>query len=519
MSNVDYVLPEVLAAEPLWAMVRDCLDGQAAIKKAGTKYLPMPNPADESRENILRYEAYQTRGVFMNFTQRTLQGMVGSVFGKDAVAVLPDQLMIMYHDIDGGAVTLDQQAKQTLSDVIGVGRCGLYTDYPPVKPGASRKDVTDGKLRPTIQFYFAEDIINWRYEVVDGLRRLSLVVLHERYVKEDDGFRKEEDDQYRVLRLENEIYTVSVYRKNANGEWAIHGGKITPKQADGKPFDYITFEFVGSSNNDAGIDPSPLSDLANLNIAHYRNSCDFEEMVYQLGQPTPVISGLNQEWVDEVLGGHVILGSMKALLLPEGCEASLLQIEESQLALSAMEHKERQAVALGARLVQSAGVQRTAKEAGMEEASEQALILTAAKNVNSAYTRAFKSAARFAGAKVTEDMGYFLNTDFDILRLDAPGRAQLLAEWQRGAITFTEYRSILKRAGVATLEDEEAIEELEEQAQRDAATLGLMTEAGATPGQGEQPNGKPEDKNKPLNRSGTPEDRSRKARGQKKKNA
>lgn len=504
-EKVDHVLPEVEAATPLWRLIRDCLDGQQAVKKRGTMYVPKPNAADNSIENNLRYDAYLARGNFMNFTQRTLQGMVGAVFGKDAVAVLPDALMPLYDNVDGSAVTMDQQAKKVLSDVIAVGRCGLLTDYPTRNRPTSRRDVAAGKVRPTIQFYFAEDIINWRYEIVDGLRHLALVVLSESYIVEDDGFEAKTDKQYRVLRLEDGVYTVTVYRKESTG--FVSQGKITPKQASGKTFDYIPFEFIGSENNDAGIDQSPLLDLANLNIAHFRNSCDFEEMVFMLGQPTPVITGLDKDWVDNVLKGRVVLGSQVALTLPENCDAFLLQIDESQLALSAMEHKERQAVALGARLVQSAQVQRTAKEAGMEEASEQSLLLSAAKNVNSAYARALKSAALFAGAAVSEDIGYKLNTDFDILRLDSPGRAQLLAEWQRGAITFPEYRSILRRAGVATMDDEEAQAQLDKEAETMAARMALnpdMQNDGVTP----------VDKNDPDEKPGSPVDRSRKARGQ-----
>jgi len=472
MEQVDYVLPEVAEAAPLWETVRDCLAGQAAIRKRGTRYLPMPNSTDDSKENKARYFAYQTRGVFVNFTQRTLQGMTGTVFAKDAEAVLPDQLKMMYDDVDGGSVTLDQQAKQTLSDVIAVGRCGLLTDYPTRSSPTSRRAALRGEVRPTIQYYFAEQIINWRIDTVNGLRKLTMVVLKESRIEEDDGFKATMADQYRVLRLENGVYTVRLYWKMPSG-FEISGGVITPKQGDGKPFDYIPFEFVGAENNDAGIDQSPMVDLANLNIAHYRNSCDFEEMVFMLGQPTPVFTGLSQEWVDDQMKGVIVLGTHKPINLPKDATADLMQITESSLAMEGMEHKERQAVALGARLVQSAEVARTAKEAGLEDASETSLLLSSAKNVNSAYARAIKSAARFAGAPITDDMGYKLNTDFDILRLDPAGRAELLAEWQRGILSFTEYRSILRRAGVATIDDDKAKAEIEADAIKLAQTLGI----------------------------------------------
>ena len=51
-------------------------------------------------------------------------------------------------------------------------------------------------------------------------------------------------------------------------------------------------------------------------------------------------------------------------------------------------------------------------------------------------------------APVTE-LKYQLNTDFAIATMNAQDRAQLIAEWQGGAITDEEMRKQLERAGVA----------------------------------------------------------------------
>lgn len=472
LVNVDHVLPEVQEMLPIWATVRDCIDGQVKVKAKGIAYLPMPNPADLSTANVARYNAYKTRGLFANMTSRTLNGLIGTAFIKEPVATLPAAAEVLFDDIDGAGVSMDQQAKQALADVVSVGRCGILTDYPTTDGVVTMEQVNSGKVRPVILYYFAEDIINWRYEMHGSLRKLSLVVLHEKYTVEDDGFKKEDEKQWRVLRLENGVYTVRIYRKGSAG-FEMVGPIMTPKQSNGKPFDYIPFEFIGSRNNDGGIDEAPMISLADINIAHYRNSCDFEEMVFVVGQPTPVITGLTEAWAQKILKGEVVIGSTTSLLLPEGADAKYLEVSESQIAKAAMEHKEQLATAIGARLVNQNTVQRTAKEAGMDDASEQSVLLSAVTNVNSAYTNAIASACLFIGAPVTADTGYAINTDFEILQLDQASLAARVKMWVDGAITFSEVRSILRRAGIAELEDDAAREEMQKDAADNAAAMGL----------------------------------------------
>ena len=469
--KVDYRLPSYQDAWDGWQRIRDCVNGQDAVKAKGHRYLPYIQPSDKSPANVDRNLAYLARAVFVGFTRRTLKGLVGQVFAKEPVLELPPVLEDARLSIDGGAVSWDQQAKQALSDVIAVGRCGLLVDYPKV-------DVPDGlkaptvaqmakaKLRPTVQYYFAEQIINWRVEVVEGLRKTTLVVLEESYDVEDDGFQKKTGTQWRELRLVDGVYQMQIWQK-INGVFTPIGDPAQPTDASGKTLDYIPFHFVGSDNNDPGVDDAPLLDLANINIAHYNNSADFEEMVYLLGQPTPWFSGLTQKWIDEVWKDGIALGSRAAIPLPQGAAAGLLQVSESQISLKALEQKERQAVALGAKLVEQKSVQRTATEANQEEASEASTLMAAAKNVSAAYTQCIKWLAAFAGAPESDEYKYELSTDFEIARMTVDGRRQVLAEWQAGAISYTEYRDILRRAGIATLDDEEAQEEIDAQTQKD----------------------------------------------------
>jgi hypothetical protein len=479
MSQIDYVLPEVSTAIKAWTPIRDVVNGENAVKARSPSYLPYLVPSDKSPDNVQRNLDYATRAVFYGVTKRTLKGMVGQVTGKPAVLTVPELLMMLQDDVDGGAVSIEQQSKQALSDTLSVGRLGLLTDYPNVEPGtaATRQDLLDGRIRPSIQYYFAEQIINWRVEMVKGLRKLTLVVLAEKYTKSDDGFKKEEGDQWRVLRLVDNVYIVQVFRKDESGQFVVMTDlSTTPRDANGKTFDEILFTFVGSDNNDPGIDDAPLMDMASLNLAHYRNSADHEESVFIVGQPTPVLSGLTQEWVTDVwnnkdvMPNGVAVGSRNPIPLPAGGEATLLQADPNTLVFEAMKHKEEQMKALGAKLVEPKVGNRTLGEAQMDEASEASVLMTCAKNVSAAYTRCLKWAARLVGAAVTDDIAYELNTDFEISRMTTEMRGQLMKEWQAGAISFTEYRAILRRAGVATQDDADAQEEIDQATEKDVAT-------------------------------------------------
>ena len=484
-ENIDYVLPEVVEAIKVWEQIRDVINGEAAVKKRG-KYLPYIMPADKSDVNKDRNAAYQQRAVFYGVTKRTLKGMIGQVTAKPAVLTVPALLDPLQDDVDGGAVSIEQQSRQALSDSLSVGRLGLLCDYPmvdglPARP--TRADLLEGRVKPSIQYYFAEQIINWRVEMVKGLRKLTLVVLLEKYTKEDDGFKKEDGQQWRVLRLVDGEYVIQVYRKDEAGMFIVVPELSSkPLDATGKPFDEILFTIVGSDNNDPGIDDAPLEDMANLNIAHYRNSADHEESVFIVGQPTPVFSGMTQEWVKEVWGDKeiypygVAMGSRSPIPLPAGGDAKLLQPDPNTLVFEAMKHKEEQMKALGAKLVEPKTGTRTLGEAQMDEASEASTLMSCAKNVSAGYTRCLRWAAMFAGAPVTDDIGYELNTDFEISRMTPQQRQILLQEWQAGAISTTEYRAILRRAGIATQEDEKFQEEVDAQTQKDMETQAQMFE-------------------------------------------
>ncbi len=458
MADVTYMRPEYEAAQARWRLVRDVCKGSEAVKAAEQRYLPKPNRHDTSKENAERYESYLARAVFYNATGRTRDGLVGAVFRVVPTLTVPALLDYMQTDANGAGISVYQQSQTVLADVLETGRALVLVDFPAVE-SASRADMQSGKARATITAYPAEAVINWRTTKVGARHLLSLAVLRETHEVED-GFGVKSYPQYRVLSLRDGVYTVDVWRQAA-GEGAFEIAETyNPRRSNGAPWSEITAFFVGAQNNDTSIDESPLYDLAEINIGHYRNSADYEDSVYLVGQPQVFMAGLDDHWVKMLEEKGIYFGSRAILPLPQGGSAGILQAQPNGLAKEAMDAKERQMVALGARLVEKGSATKTATEAASDNAAEHSVLSLVASNVSEAYTKALQFAAEYMGA--TGECVYALNQDFIEARLDPQTLAELVKSWQAGAITDADLWAQLRRYGLIDAEksDDQIREEL-----------------------------------------------------------
>ena len=508
MPNVQYTRQELQNVLPLYDLVQDCIGGSRRIKTVKDKYLPRPNSTDTSVENMARYEAYLTRAVFYNVTRRTVFALVGQIFLRQPQVDTPTGLQVLNLDATGENVTLAQVAQKVGQDVLSIGRSGLHVDFPTTGATITKANQTD--YRPTITSYNGRDIVNWR-KALRGTRTVyTLIVVREDYTTGDDGFEARTGSQYKVMRLipkgelaallanerpdedngdalnsldvsdATDVYRLEVWRGSGDGTMANAAAfalaeAYYPKGSDGNYLNEIPWMFVGAEQNDDSVDHPPMADLAEINVAHYRNSADYEESCFLVGQPTPFVSGVTEEWNANVLKGTIQLGSRGVIALPNGGTAGLLQAEANGLVQEAMAAKERQMVALGAKLVEQRQVQRTATEAQMEGTADTSILANIASNVGTAIEWALKKACVFTGDN-PDNVSFILNTEFDLTRMDPQERAELLEEWVTGAIAFEEMRSNLRRGGVATLDDKEALAAIQQE-QADKQELAIKNAA------------------------------------------
>lgn len=457
---------------PRYELIRDVIEQN--IDQLGEKYLPCPSGkpfSSRTEEEKIRYANYVTRAIFYNFLARTLVGFVGQVFSREPSVKNPASLAAMVKDATGDGLSLEQLAKEACAEVLSVGRYGLFVDYPSMgATGASKAQVDDGTARPVIMPYKAETIIDWEYKKVGAKWLLCYVVLKEQYnARDKDTNRLEIRDQWRVLDIdETGLYRQRVWRDEVS-EGSPAGWVDSMESqpiANGKKLSEIPFTFIGAVNNDANPDYPPMYDMAKINIGHYRNSADYEESIFYIGQPTFVVSGLTEHWYDKILNKVIRFGSRNGIHLNKEASAQILQAEPNVLAKEGMDSKKEQLASMGAEFLRESNTQKTATEAAINDSSRTSALSTAAKNVSAAFTFAMEWAAIFQG-EAENTVEFKLNSEFDLARMTENERKQLLTEYQANVISWTELRAALHKAGIATEDDKKVKAEVEEKEARE----------------------------------------------------
>lgn len=407
-----------------WKRCRDCVAGEDAVKAAGATYLPelgKPGEPDHDKTN----KAYRDRALFYNATARTLRGIVGSIFRKDA-EVQPEEPYVV------------QVAKEVLEEVLEVGRSGVLVDAP--KDGGP----------PYAVIYKTEDIINWRYTKDGDNTILEMVVLREISSEQDgsDEFASADVTRYRVLELKDGIYQQRVFKE------VVSGGKSKRVQFDeedliiptiqGKQLGVIPFQFFSSINLLPDVQQPPLIDLANVNLSHYRTYADLEHGRHFTALPTAWVAGFSAE-------SDLRIGSGVAWVTEDSsANAGFLEFTGAGLKslVDGLREKEALMAVLGARLLDTAPRQgvETAEALAIRQAADVATATTIANNVSEGMSNVFTWLLLFAN--VSSGGVIKLNTDLLESIMSPTDVVTLVSAWQQGGISQQTLLWNLKRGEV-----------------------------------------------------------------------
>jgi len=90
MTSLKNQHPDYLTAAPDLFLVRKFVEGEAAVKREGSTFLPHPNQLEcNTPEQVRRYESYKMGAEVEDFPARTLNDLLGAMFRQPAVFVPP----------------------------------------------------------------------------------------------------------------------------------------------------------------------------------------------------------------------------------------------------------------------------------------------------------------------------------------------------------------------------------------------------------------------------------------------
>jgi len=392
---VDSQHPEYQYYAPIWTMIDDFVMGEKQVKERGILYLPF-----REKWTAQTYLDFKESAPFTNFTVRTINALLGSMFTKDPYVSLAEPINYLLDNADGRGNGLNQLVRRLGLETIKKGRAGVLVDYPRVLADSGERKPSIAQtenLKATIALYDGMKIINWK----EDDKGLTLVVLAEIIETRYDDFEAELEIQYRVLRKVNGVYTVELWRDN------VMTDSYTPRDARGKTFDTIQFFFNGSVNNDATCDSSPVYEIVSKNKTHYQLEAEIMRNIRLVGAPMLTISigDMSPMQFLEINGmadgSPLEYGSSRGLILGAQGSANLLQATANDMAQTKADNVLKEAIMLGARLVTKGGSSRvTAEQIRIETSAENAVINSIAKNIEHTMIKVLSSVSLFMTGQI-----------------------------------------------------------------------------------------------------------------------
>jgi len=440
---------EYLKFSDKWQRCRDVDCGQDAMHAAGVRYVPMLKEQYQAD-----YAAYVLRGTFFNATARTVSGLVGMLFRQPPKVDVPAGINDYLNDVTMSGKSMDKLAEEMAKEEILIGRSGLLVDYPIVDVATmTQADAEALNLRPTMQLYKAESILDARWGRVKNATVLTMARLKElASVPGNNEFEEKMEDRFRVLDLAEGKYRVRIFKVDSATGQDVLLEEFTPLM-NGEPMDYIPFDV------EPDIEEPPLLDLVNTNVSHYRTTVDYEHGCHWTGLSQPWVAG----WTPDNPGDKLYFGGGNVWSFRDpGSVPGILSLDHDFVALAAnLTRKEQQMAVLGARMLEAQKkAVETAETTSIHRKGEESLLSATALEISTRIERALGWFADWAGAsgKVT----YQINRDFYPRGMTAPEILARVQSWQQGAPGFSDQSLLeqLQRGDVVsadlTLEEEQA---------------------------------------------------------------
>ena len=415
-------------AQLQWQKCRDAYAGQEALIANSTDYVPALDGQSPSE-----YMNYVRRALYFNATAKTVQGMIGSCFRRPPTIVAGNAEQLL-SDVTLTVLSFEGLSKEAMREGLITGRYGLLCDY------------SIQENRPYLIPYIAENIINWSVDRIEGRSIITMVALAEMgYVADaDDPYVKKPQQRIRVLSLEEGVYVVRVYVKineGANKDNYVLVEEVTPT-ISGSTLDYIPFVCINSNLIGMSVEKPPLLDLIDVNLHHWRLSCDYNHGLHYTGLPTAIAAGFPKSNDGYKIGSGAAWWSEDS-----DAKASFLEFKGEGLGAmqTALSEDEDKMAALGGRLLEKQKTQAEAAAAiKLRTAGDQATLSGITATLDRGLTQAMGLLNAWLGVP-TDEAAVILNNDFFSDEMDATEAEKLMHIVQAGYMTVDNLLFLYER--------------------------------------------------------------------------
>lgn len=426
-GTVETKHPDYIDRADEWALMRDAARGETAVKGAGQKYLPMPSGFKVQRDGgRAMFDAYMTRAQFSEILAPTIRGMIGVIHRTEAQISMPKAMEGLWEKATADGLPLEALHRRITAELLTTGRYALLADA-----------ASTGSDLPWLSGYSTEALINWSaardFYVLDesGLVR--------------DGFGWKQKKAYRVLRLEDGLYSVDKY----DGE-DQEGEAVEPRVRGGGPMTAIPFVVMGPQDLSVSPQEPPLVGVARAALAMYRLDADYRHQLYMSGQETLFI--FNGDAPSAVGAG--VVATLTASKDAHPPDAKYVGPSGAGIAAhrQAIIDERDNAASAGARLFDS---EKRAAESGdalrIRYAAQTATLTSIALASAQGLEKALRHIAVMIGAAPNEVV-VKPNLSFVDAGMTPEQAEALVRVWQNGAISYQTLYENLQRGEIASAE-------------------------------------------------------------------
>lgn len=441
VSNVATPSAEVLAMRSRAEVIRTLMGGTRAMREASRKYLPQL-----AAEGARAYAARVEQSTLFNATRKTVRDMTGKVFAKPVVlgGDVPVQLRAFAENVDLTGRHLSIFARDVFFDALQTGIGYLLADMPPLsidQPNTIAAEKAQNR-RPYLVYIPLENVLGWKSTLQNGAEVLTQFRFKETVFEPNGEWLEKTVTQVRVL----SPGAWEVWREASNNAWVKVAEGVTS-------LDRIAITPVYLDRTGFMQAEPPLSELAELNVAHWQSSSDQRNILHVARVPILFGSGFSDESTIEV--------GANSMVRAQDPNANLRYVEHSGHAIGAgredLKDLEFQMQTMGLQLlVPNPG--QTATGEIRDDAKENSPLAAMASGLQDALEAAFGFMAAFIGLGNDAGGSLTINTDFGVQAGAGADLQQLLDAVNSRQISRETFWSEWKRRGILSDSFDPAVE-------------------------------------------------------------